>query len=330
MPRFPGFPHQGYPEGWFGIGWSDEFAPRTAVPLKYFGEDLVAYRGESGRLVVMDAFCPHMGAHLGHGGRIEGDCIVCPFHGWTWNCEGRNVAIPKTDKTVARAQVKTWSVVERDPLVFLWYSWKGREPSWDAPDLSGIVTPEAFWDPAASRRTWSNVRVVPQMVAENIVDGSHIEYVHKATEGGHIAQLHAAGTHFKVELDQTYMTRAGAVLGKDHINCFGVGVQSADMTFKDIRVVNVLATTPVTEDTSDMRASIFLTLPPGTAHPASAAELPERLQRTIKAHLDSQEQDIPIWTTMRYQPQPLLIGEEVQGHVRFRKWAAQFYAASGA
>jgi hypothetical protein len=58
MPAFPGFPHSGYPEGWFAIGWSDDFEPQQAHPLKYFGEDLVAYRGASGRLVVMDAAGP--------------------------------------------------------------------------------------------------------------------------------------------------------------------------------------------------------------------------------------------------------------------------------
>jgi phenylpropionate dioxygenase-like ring-hydroxylating dioxygenase large terminal subunit len=326
MPAFPGFPHAGYPEGWFGIGWSDDFAPQVARPLKYFGEDLVAYRGASGRLVVMDAFCPHMGAHLGHGGRVEGDCLVCPFHGWSWNADGRNAAIPNSKSTVAKAQIRTWNVVETAPLVFVWYSWRSEKPLWEAPDLSGIVTADAFWDPAASRRAWSNVRVVPQMVAENIVDGSHIRYVHNAADGGHIARLEHEGAVFKVELDQTYVTRAGPVLGKDHINSFGVGVQSADMHFKDVRVVNVLATTPVSEDRCDMRASIFLTLPAGITRPERATDLSDRLQRTIKAHLDSQEQDLPIWGSMRYQPQPLLIGEEVQGHVRFRKWAKRFYA----
>ncbi|MBM4687865.1 Rieske 2Fe-2S domain-containing protein [Rhodococcus hoagii] len=47
-------------------------------PLHYFGQDLVAYRTEGGRLVVLNAYCEHLGAHLGHGGSVAGDDIQCP------------------------------------------------------------------------------------------------------------------------------------------------------------------------------------------------------------------------------------------------------------
>ena len=328
MSRFPGFPHQGFPEGWFGIGWGDEFPPGKVVALRYFGEDLVAWRTDDGRLVVMDAYCPHMGAHLGVGGRVDGDCIVCPFHGWSWHADGHNAGIPYAKRANSRAKIGTWSVVERGPMALIWFSWRSRQPTWDPPDFEAVAAPDVFWDPAASRRSWSNIRVVPQMVAENIVDGPHIHFVHLAAERAHIARLEERQSVFDVELDQTYMARSGPVLGKDFIQSVGLGIQTARMEFKDLRVINVLMTTPVEEDRSDMRASIFLTLPPGVSRPANAAELSERLQNTIKAHLDSQEQDLPIWQAMRYQPQPLLAGEEVQGHVRFRKWAAQFYASA--
>ena len=53
--------------GWFMVGWSPEFPMGETRPLKYFGEDLVAYRDESGELHVMEAHCKHLGAHLGHG-----------------------------------------------------------------------------------------------------------------------------------------------------------------------------------------------------------------------------------------------------------------------
>lgn len=46
------------------------------------GEELVAFRTEDGVANVTDAYCPHLGAHLGIMGRVVGDCIECPFHGW--------------------------------------------------------------------------------------------------------------------------------------------------------------------------------------------------------------------------------------------------------
>ena len=78
----PGFPHRGHPEGWFCVGWSEDFPPATVTRMRNFDLDLVAYRGEEGQLIVMDAYCPHMGANLGVGGTIEGSCLRCPFRRW--------------------------------------------------------------------------------------------------------------------------------------------------------------------------------------------------------------------------------------------------------
>ena len=78
------------PVGWFQVLFSAELSPGDAIPLHYFGQELVAFRTEDGQAKVVDAFCPHMGAHLGYGIRehtgkgpkIVGDSIECPFHGW--------------------------------------------------------------------------------------------------------------------------------------------------------------------------------------------------------------------------------------------------------
>src|SRR5947208_6782703 len=76
--------------GWFMIGWSAEFAAREVRPLRYFGEDLVAYRDESDELHLLDGHCKHLGAHIGHGGKVVGNCVECPFHGWRWGPDGTN------------------------------------------------------------------------------------------------------------------------------------------------------------------------------------------------------------------------------------------------
>src|SRR5262249_44680373 len=67
-PRFP-FPR--YPDGWFQVAYADELAPGDVVPLRYFGRDLVLYRTQDGAPHVLDAHCPHMGAHLGYGGSAD-------------------------------------------------------------------------------------------------------------------------------------------------------------------------------------------------------------------------------------------------------------------
>ncbi len=71
--RFP-FP---IPNGWFQVEWSHDLKAGDVKPLKYFGKDLVLFRDEDGAAHLLDAFCPHLGAHLGHGGKVEGKDIVC-------------------------------------------------------------------------------------------------------------------------------------------------------------------------------------------------------------------------------------------------------------
>ena len=84
-----------YPRGWFMLGDASTMgaAPTT---LRYFGKDMVFYRGESGTPHLVDAYCPHMGAHLGRnttsyivrdGEQVQGESIRCPFHGWRFGPE---------------------------------------------------------------------------------------------------------------------------------------------------------------------------------------------------------------------------------------------------
>ena len=66
MSRSP-FP---IPFGWYQIGWPSDVAVGEVKPLRYFGRHLVLWRGQDGVAHVQDAFCPHLGAHLGHGGKV--------------------------------------------------------------------------------------------------------------------------------------------------------------------------------------------------------------------------------------------------------------------
>ena len=56
-------PHT-FPRGWFMIAAADEVVDKP-VPLRFFGREFVAYRGESGKVYLVDAYCPHMRIHIG-------------------------------------------------------------------------------------------------------------------------------------------------------------------------------------------------------------------------------------------------------------------------
>lgn len=78
---------------WYVLGHSKEIRNGGVHGFKIFGMNLVAFRDESGRVVVMPDSCPHRNAPLS-GGRIENGHIVCPYHGWKFDSDGQCVDIP--------------------------------------------------------------------------------------------------------------------------------------------------------------------------------------------------------------------------------------------
>jgi len=96
------------PTGWFQVGWSTDFGPDSVKPLRYFDTDLVAYRGKDGVVRIHDAYCEHLGAHLGYGGCVTDAGLQCPFHGWVWAPDGSNASIPYQDRPNKARRVRPW------------------------------------------------------------------------------------------------------------------------------------------------------------------------------------------------------------------------------
>ena len=101
------------PFGWFAVAWSDEVAMGEARAAYALDRHLVLWRDEDGVAHVQDAFCPHLGAHLGHGGTVVDGDLQCPFHGWRFDATGANTDIPYSDRCNKRARLRTFPAVER-------------------------------------------------------------------------------------------------------------------------------------------------------------------------------------------------------------------------
>src|SRR4051812_28747309 len=100
--RFP----FGVPFGWFSLGRVDELPAEEVAPLEAFGMELVLWR-DGGAHHLAEAWCPHLGAHIGYGGRVDDGCVVCPFHEWSFASDGTNVAIPYADRPNRKARLRT-------------------------------------------------------------------------------------------------------------------------------------------------------------------------------------------------------------------------------
>src|SRR5262245_19640076 len=80
-------------EGWYWAVPSRAVRPGRTRAVTFFGREMVLYRGDDGRVRALDAYCPHMGAHLAEG-KVEGAMIRCLFHYWKYDEQGRCVEIP--------------------------------------------------------------------------------------------------------------------------------------------------------------------------------------------------------------------------------------------
>src|SRR5258708_31374862 len=122
------------PNGWYGVARSHEIGKQKVVPLHVFGRELVAFRGEDGVVRVLNAFCPHLGTHLGHGGKVRGTEIECPFHGWRFASNGRCSHAPFAKRT-PDVGLRAWKVIESTGVVYVWHDAFGAEPTYEPPSI---------------------------------------------------------------------------------------------------------------------------------------------------------------------------------------------------
>jgi phenylpropionate dioxygenase-like ring-hydroxylating dioxygenase large terminal subunit len=317
------------PTGWFMIGWSADFPAGEVRPLTYFGEDLVAWRTDDGVLQVMDAHCPHLGAHIGHGGHVDGDCVVCPYHGWGYGTDGVNRYIPYEDRPNVSKRLRTWSVVEQHECAFVWHQPHGEGPRWEMPDIFRSF-PSLDVDPANYYRAYPELSIKyegepvhPQIPIENGPDSIHFQYVHRASVTPVMLDYAVDGPawRFTTGWPDTRSDDADAMSLRIESQFFGVG--GAISAFEGSAQYRLIfATTPVDDERSDMFYSIWWPRLPGDDSPAPPPELRERIEKEFIVTLWD---DLEIWRYQKYVEHPALAKRDARPYGSLRKWAKQFY-----
>ena len=313
------------PTGWFMIGWSAQFVSGTASPLKYLGQDLVAYRTEAADLHVLDAHCPHLGAHLGHGGKVVGDCVTCPYHGWSWGPDGTNREIPYEDRPNLSKTIRAWTVIEQHECVFMWHDPAGGPPRWQLPNVFALegATPGDASDyyrayPELSVK-YEREPVHPQITLENGPDSIHFKYVHSATVDPQLLDWQVVNNEYRTVAGwpredgsmaltlRTINPGTGASMGQFE------GAQNYRLIF---------FTTPVDDETSDLFYSVWWPRESGDDSVAAPPPLSERL---MKETLQTLWDDLEIWRYQIYIETPAFAKQDARPYGALRKWARQFY-----
>ncbi len=306
--RFP-FP---LPNGWFHVAFSDELAPGELRTVHYFGQDLVLFRTEAGEAHALDPYCPHLGAHLGVGGRVVGEHLRCPFHAWEFGGDGVCRRVPYAKKIPPKAKVRAWPLLERNGMLFVHFHKEGEAPAWEPPEVPEYASEEwtDYW-----RRDWE-VASCAQEMAENSVDPAHFKYVHRTAELPE-ATARSEGPVFRV--DMGYPIQMGAELqqGRIEINCFGFGVGVT--RFRGIVDTTVIATgTPIDRERMHHRLSFMV-------KKLDSEEATQGLGQAFIAEITRQfEEDKPIWEAKAHLARPALCdGDGPIGELR--RWGRQFY-----
>lgn len=163
---------------WYMAGWAAELG-ETGFAREICGRRIYFYRREQGDPAAILDRCPHRFAPLSLGTR-EGDMLVCPYHGLGFGPDGKCVRNPFSERIPAAATIPTFAVREQDGIIWMW----GGEPAEADPSL----IPDFSFVPDAPG--WRTIRGYTLMNAnyeygtDNLLDLSHIEFVHKGSFAG--------------------------------------------------------------------------------------------------------------------------------------------------
>jgi cholesterol 7-dehydrogenase len=316
-----------YPNGWFSLCSSKDLKKAQVIEADAFGQKLAVYRAEDGTVGVVDVYCPHLNANLA-GGKVVGNHLVCPFHGWAFNKDGECTHIPYCDKIPRHAKVHSWTVREAWGLIMVWYHSEGAAPSWSTEGFLPELPKYRF-----HARHSSVLRIHLQDFAENGADYAHFHHVHNLITIPLLKEL--VDVEHKVEIefysgDRSHMAaftdQADLVWkksrkmiphagGKARVTFFGPGFLVFEFFTAIGQMLLIKTFTPI--GPLKVKMEDFIYAPTST---------PTLTVKYLMGEASAQfHDDIAIWERKNFARKPLL----VQGDgpiLKMRQWYSQFYS----
>ena len=278
---------------------------------------------------MLDAYCLHLGANMGVGGTVEGEHIVCPWHGWQWRGDGTNALIPYSKIGCKQnVKIKSYPAQEWYGFIVVWHERHGRAPVLAA---------------AGAART-GNRRVLPAAPAlpdaqpgQGACADDHRERrrpVSRAVrpQGGQRRQHHVVrcerlppardGDRQFRRRPRVDVAHSGRPVDANIIyDNYSLGLGIVRFPKELVATIEVTGQTPVDEDYTDYfytQASIREPGDTGDKPAGRAAKFLALQQEVIK-------QDFFTWENMKYLEKPNLAPEEARDYAALRRWAHRFY-----
>ncbi len=326
-----------FPDGWFCLCHASELPVGAVIARTVCGRELAVFRTASGKAVAVDAYCPHLGAHMGHVGSVEGETLRCSFHGFRFDASGACVATGYGTRPPPRCTVSSWPVHEVNGWILVHHDASGRAPSWRVP----AAPEEAGWT-----RTRVKTFRLPghvQDLAENSVDIGHLSVLHGYRDVETLADLEIDGPRLRARYAFRY-PRGLMGIGKNirmevDIRVHGLGYSQVEVTQAELGTQSrqfVLAA-PAGAGQVELRVGMCMKRRAGAVGRGLTGVLTSLLPAMLfdslvasagfRSYVQDVAADVPIWATKRYADPPRFAeGDGPLG--QYRRWARQFYASS--
>lgn len=323
------YPFPPFPTGWYFAGRSSDLAPGQLDSRTLAGREIVVWRTRSGKALGSDAYCPHMGAHFGHGGRVDGEELWCPFHGFCFDGEGSCTKTGYDTPPPKTARLAMVPVVERHGLILAWHDALGRDPTFEVPEIETDGWTRTLYET-------TRLRAHPQETTENSVDVGHLMVVHGYSDLETLEKLRLDGDHLTVRYA---MKRPADFLGKSRrvraeftIHVYGLGYSRVEVEIPELglRTRHLVLATPIDGEHIELTIGLSVhDVDRRKVHPLLGF-VPQRLvselvlQGAWRGYRHDVAQDHDIWQHKAYiHPPQLARGDGPVG--RYRVWARRFY-----
>lgn len=165
------------------------------ISQKILGEDIILYRTENGETVALEDRCCHRNVKLSLG-YLNGNNVVCGYHGWEYNCDGLCVLIPSQlpeSKIPPKAEIKKYPIKEFNKWIWIFIGDEEKAKKIDPPNIPEMKE----WDFTYNTHIFE---ADLEAAAESLIDPYHIKYTHKDSIKQLLGQIEEFPADFRINI----------------------------------------------------------------------------------------------------------------------------------
>ena len=186
---------------WYVAGFSSELTDKP-IARTFLSQPVVLFRTGEGQVAALEDRCCHRSLPLSCG-TVESAGVRCGYHGMLYAPNGSCIEIPGQERIPSKAKVKSYAVVEKDQILWIWMP--------KADDAAPTCEPPTYPhhdNPKYKFGTGHYHYNAPyQLIHDNLLDLSHLGYVHLKTIGGNAKQHMTADMKVTAEGDTVRVVR---------------------------------------------------------------------------------------------------------------------------